>query len=137
MAGIGAILHSDHHLFSKLQALGLLTQLGYRRPSAPDVFPEVDLDSSRLSVAELVAAMEWSAASADWTRLRDLVGGGGRREIASGTDRFLTGNYRRYMPAGLLHMPRTVLRSGWISKIARGVLPRRPDGVTPGGYARG
>ena len=137
LAGIGAILHSDDHLFSKLQALGLLTQLGYRRPSAPDVFPEVDLDSSRLSVAELVAAMEWSAASADWARLRDLVGGGSRRDIASGTDGFLTDNYRRYMPAGLLYMPRTVLRSGWISKIARGVLPRRPDGVTPGGYVRG
>ncbi|MEE9286113.1 MAG: hypothetical protein V3V35_10365 [Dehalococcoidia bacterium] len=133
LSAINAVLQGDHQLFSKLQALGLLTQLGYRRPTAPDAFPDVQLDSRRLNVSELVAAMEWSVASADWECLRRLLRDGRLRAIDAATDRYITGKYRRYFPAKLLRMPRLFERAGQISRMARVAgLRRRIAGVATG-----
>ena len=90
---IQTLCDGDSLLFSKLQAVLLLPQLGYRYPFYESVFPKMEFSYNLLSVPEFAAFLEMALSSCNFGLLRSIVRKSSQSKMNKGTRKYLTQGY--------------------------------------------
>ncbi|MBI2174541.1 MAG: hypothetical protein HYU33_05035, partial [Candidatus Omnitrophica bacterium] len=82
-------------LFSRLQAVACLPQMGYRYPLFDSMFPHLEINWKALTVSELVVLLEIALTSCNRMFLRQIMTQAKKSSIDPGTYRYLTNHYYR------------------------------------------
>lgn len=116
---IADIVKSDSCLFSKLEALNLLPQMGYRYPIYEDMFPHFKVDYHNLTVSELVLLLELALTSCNISFMQEIIRQARKSQVRSETYRYLARNYSSMAHPSYLNWRRVVTRLKRFPGIAR------------------